>query len=347
MDASARGSFVWHELMTHDPAKAAEFYSGISGWKAQKWQGGMDYTLLLSGKEPVAGIMALPSERDADSAVPAWLGYIGVSDVDAIATETQRLGGRVIRAPADIPNAGRFAVLADPQGIHFGIYGAADTSVSSSADKYFVWHELVTTDQNAALRFYQALFGWREIRRMNMGAMGDYVIFGWDDTERGGIMTKPAEVPTPYWVAYQNVPDARKTAERIKSRGGTVIMGPHQIPGGGWIVMAIDPTGAMFAVHSRAEAAQAEPKAASRPAAKKAAAKSPVKVKAKPKKKNKTQVRTKPKTSVKVKTGTKIKSKAKTKSRSVARKNKATTKKRPATRRKIARKTAKRPAKKK
>jgi len=39
-------------------------------------------------------------------------------------------------------------------------------------------------------------------------------------------------------------------AERAKKRGGEVLMGPHEVPGGAWIVQARDPQGAHFAMIS-------------------------------------------------------------------------------------------------
>jgi uncharacterized protein len=35
---------------------------------------------------------------------------------------------------------------------------------------------------------------------------------------------------------------------RVKDKGGKVLNGPHQVPGGSWIVQCLDPQGAMFAL---------------------------------------------------------------------------------------------------
>src|SRR5206468_11526338 len=52
---------------------------------------------------------------------PNWMPYVAVADCDAGARKAASLGGKVIRAPTDIPNVGRFAVLGDPQGAVFAI----------------------------------------------------------------------------------------------------------------------------------------------------------------------------------------------------------------------------------
>ena len=45
-----------------------------------------------------------------------WTGYVTVDNIDETAKLTESLGGRVIIPPTDIPEVGRFAILADPQG---------------------------------------------------------------------------------------------------------------------------------------------------------------------------------------------------------------------------------------
>ena len=59
---------------------------------------------------------------------------------------------------------------------------------------------------------------------------------------------KPAEVPAPYWAFYFSVDDIDVAIARIEAHGGMVLMGPHEVPVGSWIVRASDPQGACFAV---------------------------------------------------------------------------------------------------
>ena len=62
--------------------------------------------------------MKIPDERPQQS---MWMSYIVVEDADATAARTVELGGTVASPPQDIPDVGRFAVLADPTGGLFGI----------------------------------------------------------------------------------------------------------------------------------------------------------------------------------------------------------------------------------
>ena len=77
-------------------------------------------------------------------------------------------------------------------GATFGIYTPAQSGPQPAVGQgQFVWHELTTSDVEAALGFYRALFGWGEMHRMDMGAQGPYVIFGSDGTQRGGVYRSP------------------------------------------------------------------------------------------------------------------------------------------------------------
>ena len=272
-----RGRFVWHELLTTDPKAAGAFFSKIIGWKTQPWGTDGSYTLFVSGSRQLAGLMVLPEDAKKMGAPPNWLTYVGTTDVDETARLATSLGARVLKAPEDIPGAGRFAVLQDPQGATFGIYKSHQSPAADAAPVVgdFSWHELATTDAKAAFGFYQRLFGWEETSAMDMGEMGVYQMFGQSKQGRtlGGLFNKPSQMPgPPAWLAYIKVPDARKTADAIKKAGAKIVNGPMEVPGGDWIAQGIDQQGAMFAVHSvvaapPAAATASAPATASRKAA--------------------------------------------------------------------------------
>ncbi|HEX7792942.1 MAG TPA: VOC family protein [Vicinamibacterales bacterium] len=256
-----RGRFVWHELMTTDTKSAGAFYSKIIGWKTQPWGkdlSGGEYTLFVSGKRQLAGLMVIPDDAKKMGVPPNWFTYIGTDDVDETARLAASLGGTVQRAPADIPDTGRFAVLQDPQGAVFGIFKSKQPSGGDGVPDVgdFSWHELATTDAKAAFDFYRRLFGWVETSAMDMGPMGVYQMFGQSkDRPLGGLFNKPKEMPgPPMWLPYIRIPDARKSAEAIAKAGAKVINGPMEVPGGDWITQGMDLHGAMFAVHSIASA---------------------------------------------------------------------------------------------
>jgi predicted enzyme related to lactoylglutathione lyase len=252
---TSHGQFCWYELMTTDAAAAAAFYKNVVGWSARDaGYADIKYTLFSVGDTQVAGMMTLPKEACDAGAGPGWMGYVAVDDADAYAQRVTKAGGTVHRAPADIPNVGRFCVVSDPQGAIIVLFkGAAGMSAPPSpmnTPGYAGWRELYALDGAAAFDFYSALFGWTKAEAIDLGPMGTYQLFAHGGETIGGMMTKPPNIPAPFWTYYFQVDGIEAAAARIKAGGGTVINGPMQVPGGSWIVQALDPQGAIFALVS-------------------------------------------------------------------------------------------------
>ena len=253
--AMNHGSFVWYELMTSDTAAAEVFYRKVVGWELRdSGMGDRSYTLISAGPVMVAGLMALPAEARAMGARPGWVGYIGVDDVDAYAARVVAAGGKIYRAPEDIPGIGRFAVAADPHGAAFILFHATGNEAPAPAAPGTVghigWHELHAGDWTSAFAFYAGLFGWTKADAVDMGPMGTYQLFATGGATVGGMMTKTADSPLPFWLYYFNVDAADAAVARVKEAAGQVVNGPMQVSGGSWIVQCMDPQGAMFAIVS-------------------------------------------------------------------------------------------------
>ncbi len=173
--------------------------------------------------------------------------------MDATVAQAAESSGRVLVEPTDIPEVGRFAVLADPQGAVFAAFRSADETSPEWPPRPggFSWHELATTDHEAAFDFYSRLFGWKRTEAMEMGEAGTYQMYGLADTTLGGMYNKPPEMPgPPHWLCYVMVDDVHAAVERVKEHGGQVLNGPLQVPGGDWIAQCMDPQGGAFAIHS-------------------------------------------------------------------------------------------------
>lgn len=251
-----RGRFSWVELMTKDPAAAQAFYQKVVGWGATKMDGGpVEYTLFTAGDRPVAGLMAIPPNAAAQGAPPSWLAYVEVPDVNATIEQAIALGAKVIAPAMDIPQAGRFAVLQDPQGAVFAVITSANELAPETdpAPLEFSWHELTTSDLTGAVAFYQQLFGWEKKSEFDMGEMGIYHMYGRDRFTYGGMMLKPPQAPGTYWLHYARVADsADAAAQRAVRLGAKIMVGPMEVPGGDRVAILSDPQGAVFAVHSKA-----------------------------------------------------------------------------------------------
>ncbi len=250
--SKGHGAFVWYELMTTDTEAAEAFYDDVVGWTSvDSGMPGANYTLFKAGDARIAGLMTMPENALKMDVPPAWLGYIGVDDVDAAAKKLAELGGTVHREPEDIPTIGRFAIVTDPHGAVFALFkGTPDgemPEISQMADGNIGWHELMAGDLDTDLAFYQKMFGWTKDQTIPMGEMGDYQLFAHDGAQIGGMMTKSAEMPMPpYWGFYFNVAALDASIERSNAKGGKVVNGPMEVPGGAWVVNCVDPQGAYF-----------------------------------------------------------------------------------------------------
>ena len=245
-------SFFWYELMTTDVPAAETFYRNVVGWNSQPFESsGIDYVVFNAGERAVCGLMLLPEEAKAMGTPPCWMGYIHAKDVDAATASVKKAGGTVHREPSDIPEVGRFSVVADPQGAAFMLMtpqGPDQEPLAPDAAGNVGWRELYTTDWQAAFGFYSTQFGWTKDEAMEMGEMGTYQVFAIDGQQAGGMMNKPPQMPAPAWTFYFTVDDINAATERVKAGGGTVLLGPLEVPGGSWMIQAQDPQGAIFAL---------------------------------------------------------------------------------------------------
>src|SRR5262245_32306711 len=250
--AGTRGRFVWHELMTPDPVAAEAFYKDVVGWRTSKMEG-FDYTFWWAGERMVGGLMATVPEAAAMGAPPAWLAYIEVPDCDAAVAQAEQLGAKVVMPAKTMEMAGRFAVLQDPQGAVFAVITSAQPlqPETDPAPLEFSWHELTTTDQPAAISFYEQIFGWEKKSEFDMGEMGIYYMYGRDRFTYGGMMKQHQEGLASYWLHYALVDSADAAAERATKAGATVMVPPMEVPGGDRISVLRDPQGVVFAVQSK------------------------------------------------------------------------------------------------
>jgi uncharacterized protein len=252
------GDFIWYELMTPDAEGAKAFYDAVVGWNIGEGVAEFDgYRMIGTSDGSFAGgLLPLTPDMQQHGARPAWLGYIHVSDVDSKAQSVEAVGGRTYMAPNDIPNVGRIAMVADPQGAPFyimkpilpeGRENEPSNVFSPNDPGRCAWNELSTSDSGAARQFYGEQFGWTTENFMPMGEHGEYRFIDHQGLTLGAIAGTMGGQP-PHWRFYFRVPSVGAAKETAETKGGKIVMGPMDVPGGDHIIIGIDPQGAEFAL---------------------------------------------------------------------------------------------------
>jgi predicted enzyme related to lactoylglutathione lyase len=254
--ANPAGSFIWYELMTDDVESAARFYEKVVGWKVSggvaKSAGGQAYRMISRDDGGHAGgILRLSADMVAHGAKPTWLGYLYTPDVDAMAAAIKADGGAVHMGPVDIA-VGRIAMVSDPTGAPFYIMNpippagqkdATSDVYNRKAVQRFGWNELSTTDLERAKAFYAKHFGFRFEREMDMGKHGPYCFIEHAGQEIGAMMRRSEPGPSRWSFAIRTKGPIGAAQRAVEASGGKVIVPPHEVPGGDWIVICEDPQG--------------------------------------------------------------------------------------------------------
>ena len=250
--ADVEGDFIAYDLLTTDPMKSGAFYESVLGWTIQKPQvvdpdRKIERRAVTSADgHTIAGIMSL---ADDDTTSPGWLGYIAVTDVDATVAAIEASAGKLHVPPMSVDGVGRFAMVADPQGVVFYVMRREDdraaTGFSLDDAGRCSWNELATTDRQSAFEFYTNLLGWADGGVMPMGPAGDYQFLSQNGSAIGAIMTRADGMPA-QWLFYFRVADIDAALAKVEGKGGTVVHGPAEVPGGDSILVCLDPTGAGF-----------------------------------------------------------------------------------------------------
>lgn len=110
----------------------------------------------------------------------------------------------------------------------------------------FVWHELMTTDTDAASDFYSHIVPWKT----QDSGMPSYTLWMAGKHRAAGLMALPeadAAAP-PHWIIYIGTPDVDATVAAAEDLGGKILKGATDIPHVGRFAVLSDPQGAAFAV---------------------------------------------------------------------------------------------------
>lgn len=212
------GAPAWYELMTRRNELVSTFYIPLFGWDVVNWPrsyGG--YFVWSKYGSSVAGTTAPvgPYSRIR----PGWFVYFAADDVDAFAAEVLAAGGRVVTEAVEIPNAGRYVVVADPSGTVFGGWEAHGHPGTGVVDQQGTpcWTELHTSYlAPGTVEFYQ-----RILRLDVISADPECVVLGNGDTPR--LALRQLFGATGSWTPFFTVNSIAAADELIRRTGGDVL----------------------------------------------------------------------------------------------------------------------------
>ncbi|MGC2425370.1 MAG: VOC family protein [Nitrospirota bacterium] len=243
------GKLVFVELVTPDLAAAKQFYTGLFGWTFRDIQaGGREYAEAMLDGSPVAGLVQknVPANEHRQ---PAWLSFFAVVDVDAATKIALQNGAKVLFEPHTIPDRGREAVFADPQGAVFAVLASSsgDPPDVLAAPGEWIWTSLITTDPDTDAAFYQKLFGY-EAFELPASKGSQHLLLASDNYARASVNTLPENRPNvhPHWLNFVRVEDTVKMTAKVVALGGRVLVEPHIDRQGGKVAVVADPSGAPF-----------------------------------------------------------------------------------------------------
>jgi predicted enzyme related to lactoylglutathione lyase len=244
---SAVGEFVWHDLVTTNPAVSRAFYGALLGWAFEAGQGiDPGYTIIRHEGRPIGGIVQ-PRERNAAAA--QWLAYVTVADVDQAAKTFEQAGGRIYRGPLNARKDLRVAAVADAQGAPIGLASRGPDVADDAlpAMHHWLWMEYVARDPAAALKFYGEAIGFgHELHETSNSSFAYYLLK--TDRPRAGLFLSPWPRETSAWLPYVRVADPAAMAARAVELGGTVFLAPRADVRNGSLAIILDPGGAPLAL---------------------------------------------------------------------------------------------------
>ncbi len=266
-DGYIPGVPCWVDSSQPEPKAAAEFYGDLFGWELEDVMpdgAGASYFIGRIRGGDVGVVGPLP-----DGAPPqaTWNTYIWVDDVDATVALARSAGGEATE-PMEVMDAGRMAVVTDPEGATFMLWQAKGNRGSQIVNEHgsVNFNNLVTADLKQAEAFYGAVFGWKALT-LPSGIMWTLPGYGNHlEESTPGLRKQMAEMGAPdgfidvvaavepmaggdsapaHWTVTFGVDDLDAAVTKAQQLGATIVTKPHDAP---WSRQAVieDPQGASF-----------------------------------------------------------------------------------------------------
>jgi uncharacterized protein len=267
-DGYIPGVPCWVDTPQPDPDAARPVYRGLFGWEFDNVMPEGSEGKYFIGRIRGGDVAAVGSIPEGAPPLATWNTYIWVDSADESTAKARDAGGGVLTEPFDVMDAGRMAVLTDPEGAAFCVWQAKEHKGAKVVNEHgsLNFNGLVTRDPKGAEAFYGAVFGWKTLS-LPSGAMWTLPAYG-DHLEEltPGLRKQMEQMGPPgfievvaalnpiaaddsetraHWSVTFAVDDADASAAKASELGGEVVAGPFNAA---YVRMAVikDPQGAVF-----------------------------------------------------------------------------------------------------
>ena len=111
---------VHFEITADNPERAVKFYTKVFGWEIKKWEGPIEYWMVMTGPKEQPGIDGGLMRR-SPPITTGTVNTVGVASLDESIKKVVDSGGKVVRPKSAVPGVGWFAYCADTEGNIFGM----------------------------------------------------------------------------------------------------------------------------------------------------------------------------------------------------------------------------------
>lgn len=251
---TAPGEFIWHDLVTSDPASAEKFYPAVFGWTMTQATDN-SYSIKLNNVE--IGNMYLWPAKLPQTVQAEWISAIASKNSTSTEKQIKKMGGSVLIPAKYLKGKGTQGVYRDAQGAVFAVLQPENT-ISTNApvkDGDFFWQDLFTEDTSAASEYYQKLFSY-EADQVEITENLSRVMLSTAGYARAGIAKMPDLVKKPVWLPYILVEDVAGTVKKALANGGKAVVEPQATLLDGNLAVIADPQGAVIGLINWTQKAQ-------------------------------------------------------------------------------------------
>ena len=228
VDAYQHGEPCWADLQTPDVEAAKNFYSGVFGWTYRDFPtlDGRSYSQAFTDGELVSVIAPQNPSQQAAGDPARWNVYFAATDAASLMQDAVHAGGTAEFGPEDVGDTGVLAFLAPPGGGTTGIWQAGTHRGSSLSNEpgALSWAELSTPEPQAAVGFFQELFG-HEVTEYPQDDGVSYSALMAGGREVAGVLPSDQGAAAE-WHIYFGVADLRAAVKAALAAGGQVLVEP-------------------------------------------------------------------------------------------------------------------------